>query len=163
FTTALWLVRNVDIQRFGDKEAIYLIPMVLGLVCLSASTFYFLRTFRGGLLSFIVAFIMFFSGGNLYNANGGFLRYRSNRFLVGVIIIAWLGIAFLLRWNHSRKIVNQAERDARDVPPELGASVRKACKDADDLGQAALAERWLMLHAVLALAVDPNQVQVDHI
>lgn len=163
FLAALWSVRNVDIQRFADKDAIYLIPMILGLLCLGTAAFFMMRTFFGRAISFIVAAIIFFNAGRLYNVNGGFLRYSSNRFFVGVIMIAWLALALLLRWRHSRTIVNQAEQDSRSVPPDLAASVRKACNDAESLGQAALGERWLMMHAVLALAVDPNQVQMDHI
>ncbi len=163
FGAAAWSIRNLNVPAFSDKDVPYLIPMLLGLICLATSTFFFLRTFRGKLLSFIVAFIMFFTAGKIYEANGGFLRFTSNRFYVGLIMIAWLGLALLLRWNHSRKIVNQAEQESRSVPPDLAAGVKKACVDAESLGQAALQEQWLMLHAVLALAVDPNQVRVENI
>ena len=137
--------------------------MVLGLIVLSVAVWHLVRTFRGKLAATVAAVFTGCTAGKLYETNGGFLRYPGNRFYLGLFIVAWLGLALLLRWRHSRKVVKQAEADARTVPAELVASVKKACDDADALGRAALAERWLMLHAVLALAVDPAQVQVDHI
>jgi hypothetical protein len=117
----------------------------------------------GRFAALVASVVIFATAGKLVDANGGFLRYPSNRFFMGVILTAWLGVALFLRWRHSRKISGQADLEARTVPQQLAAGVRKSCDDAEALGRAALAERWLMLLAVLALAVDPAQVQVDHI
>lgn len=163
YAAILWSLRNIDLHNFSEDKIPYLIPILIGIVIVTISTWFFVRTFMGRFAALVASVIMFATAGKLVDANGGFLRSTSNRFAVGVVLTAWLGLALLLRWRHSRKIVGQAEVEARTVPPELAAGVRKACDDAEALGRAALAERWLMLHAVLALAVDPAQVQVDHV
>jgi hypothetical protein len=163
FTAALWSARGIDLSRFSDQDKGYLIPLILGLLCVSGAAWVATRTVRGRFAALVVAIASFIFGGTLVEANGGFLRSAQNRFVLGAILTLWLGAALFLRWRHARQVVAKAELEARTVPSELATGVRKACDDAEALGRASLGERWLMLHAVLALAVDPAQVQLAHI
>ncbi|HSB53579.1 MAG TPA: protein kinase [Gemmatimonadales bacterium] len=163
YTIGAWMVRHVDMRRFSENDVQYLIPILGAMVIMLICTWIAVRAWRGRFLAFIACFLVFADGGRRFDANGGFIRYTSLRSGVFLLITLILAVALFLKWRHTRNVSGTADAQARDVPPELAASVKKACNEAESLGRAALAERWLMLYAVLALAVDPAQVKVEQV
>lgn len=162
-TAGAWSVRHVDMRRFSESDVKYLVPLLLALVITTICTWIAVRAWRGRLLAAIVCGFVFFNGGRLFDANGSFLRETSVRTGTFLVLTLLLAVALFLRWRHVTTVSGVAASQATSVPPELAAGVKKACAEAESLGRAALGERWLMMHAVLALAVDPAQVRVDHV
>lgn len=163
YVVGAWQVRHMNMRTFSEKDIPLLIPLLVSLLIASVCTWFAVRAWRGRLLATLAAFVILFYGGRGFDANGGFVpdtMLRTGAFLLVTLLLL---IAFLLRVRHASKVTGMADAQARSVPPEFAADVKQACADAEALGRDALAERWLMLHAVLALAPDPAQVRVDHV
>jgi hypothetical protein len=163
FAVGAWQVRYVNMRQFSEKDVQYLIPILVSLAIMLVCTWIAVRAWRGRLLAFIACFMVFADGGRRFDSNGGWVRdtaFRTGGFLLFTVMLA---VALFLKWRHSGKVSNEADSQARQVHPDLVASVKKACDEAETRGRDALAERWLMLHAVLALAVDPAQVKVEQV
>ncbi len=111
----------------------------------------------------VAAAISFLVGGIVLSSLLPILQVRSARLLIGVLVCAGLGFALLIRRRHVRRVVGKAELEQQQTPPDLAASVRKACTEAESLARASLSERWLMMHATLALAADPSQVKSEDV
>jgi hypothetical protein len=110
-----------------------------------------------------LAVVAFLIGGIVLSALIPFFRVPSARLLIGFLVCAALGFALLIRRRHVRRVVTKAEMEQQQMPPDLAASVKKACAEAESLARASLAERWLMMQATLALAADPNQVKLQDV
>jgi hypothetical protein len=108
-----------------------------------------------------LAVVGFLVGGFTLSAIGPLFRAASARLVIGGLVCAALGFALLIRRRHVRRVVAKAELEQQQMPPELAASVRKACADAESHARASLAERWLMMQATLALAADPTKVTLE--
>lgn len=97
-------------------------------------------------------------GGMLLSITIPIWRVTSARLLAGLAVCAALGGALLLRRRHVGRVLAKAEMEQRQVPADLAASVRKACDEANARAAESMSERWLMMHATLALATDPARV-----
>jgi hypothetical protein len=102
-------------------------------------------------------------GSMLLTATIPIWRVTSARLLIGLVLCAVLAGALLVRRRHVGRVLAKAEMEQRQVPPDLAASVRKACDEARARATESLSERWLMMHATLALATDPARVTLRDI
>ncbi len=103
------------------------------------------------------------SGGWLLASSVPVWRSPSSRMMIGLVVSAALGVALLIRRRHVRRIVNKAEVEQHQMPPDLATSVRKAGAEAVTHAGASFTERWLMMHALVATSADPNQVKLEDI
>ena len=163
FLAAMWVAMHVDLQRFADQDKVFIIPILVAWASLGVVGWVVTRAFFGRFVSLVGAIAGLNVGYRILDTNGVLLGFPRIRGAIGLVVTLWLAAALLLRWRHSRQVVAKAATEGRTVPPELAASTRKACDDAEALARASFGERWLMLHAVLALAVDPAQVQLGNI
>ncbi|MGE0552112.1 MAG: protein kinase [Gemmatimonadales bacterium] len=85
------------------------------------------------------------------------------RLLIGLVVSVALALALWIRRRHVRRVVLKAELERQEMPPDLAQSVRKACAEAERHARASLAERWLMMHAVIAMAKDPASVKLEEV
>jgi hypothetical protein len=154
---------HVDLQRFADQDKVFIIPILVAWASLGVVGWVVTRAFFGRFVSLVGAIAGLNIGYRILDTNGVLLSFPRIRGAIGLVVTLWLAAALLLRWRHSRQVVAKAATEGRTVPPELAASTRKACDDTEALARASFGERWLMLHAVLALAVDPAQVQLGNI
>lgn len=115
-------------------------------------------THRRGLA--IVALLL---GSTILSATMPLWRVTSTRFLIGAVVCAALGAALFVRQRHVRRVERKAQLQREQMPDDLAASVRKASAEIEERARQSLAERWVMMHAVLALAPDPDRVQVSDV
>jgi hypothetical protein len=85
------------------------------------------------------------------------------RLLIGLAMLAILGAALVVRRRHVKRVVDESEAQRAQMPADLAASIRVACEEAESHSGASLSERWLMMHAVLALASDPSKVKLTDV
>jgi len=96
--------------------------------------------------------------------------YLSNRFTdlpraavmraaIGLAVVAWLGGCLWLRRRYARRVIAEIEHGPRPTPAEF----RKEKAEIEAKERTDLNERWLMLHARLALAEDPAAVRVEEV
>ena len=163
FLPAMWVAMHIDLRRFSEPDKLFLIPIGVAWLSSGVVAWFVVRAFFGRFLALLGAIGGLNLGYSILNTNGILLSFPRIRGAIGVVVTLWLAAALFLRWRHARRVAAMAATQARMVPPELATSVRKACDDAEALARASLGERWLMLHAVLALAVDPAQVQVGNV
>lgn len=165
FGAALFAAGGIDLEHnfVPERELLAVIPLLAAWAFLGVVAWIAVRSFFGRRAALLGAFGSLIAGSGLLRTGGELFRPASNRLAVGLLLTGWLAVALYLRWRHTRQVVAKAEMEGRSVPPNLAAGVREACDDAETLARAALAERWLMLHAVLALAVDPAQVQLGDV
>ena len=102
-------------------------------------------------------------GGGLLAWSIPLWRNPSGRMMIGLRVSAALGVALLVRRRHIRRVVSKAEVEQHQMPPDLATSVRKAGAEAESHARASFAERWLMMHALVATAADPSQVKLEDI
>ena len=107
-----------------------------------------------------VAIVALLLGSTLLSLTIPVWRVAFSRLVIGAIVCAALGLALLIRQRHVRNVERTAQLQQQQMPDDLAASVRKACADVEALSIQALHERWLMMHATLALAADPDKVQL---
>jgi hypothetical protein len=163
FLPAMWVAMHIDLRRFSEPDKLFLIPIGVAWLSSGVVAWFVVRAFFGRFLALLGAIGGLNLGYSILNTNGILLSFPRIRGAIGVVVTLWLAAALFLRWRHARRVAAMAATQARMVPPELATSVRKACDDAEALARASLGERWLMLHAVLALAVDPAQVQLGNV
>jgi hypothetical protein len=162
---AALFVAGPNYERVLDipQDIPILIALSIGWLGATISGYMVGRAIRGRGLGLIGAVIAGYNAGRIIGLNGILFQFAGLRGLFGLIVVAVLALALFLRWLHVRKVSGVATTERQAVPAELAAGVKKAAAEAETLGRDSLRERWLMLHAVLALAVDPAQVQLNDI
>ncbi len=110
-----------------------------------------------------IAIVALLLGALLLSTTIPIWRVTFARLVIGASVCAALGFALLVRQRHVRRVERKAKLQQEQMPDDLAASVRTAYDNIERLSRDALAERWLMMHATLAVAADPDRVQLSDI
>jgi len=156
--TLLWarVLNNASYEPKRDWPVILL--LLLGCSLLGITGWWLGRRFGG------------FAG--LLGAGGGF--YLSSQFAdqaraavmrvaIGLAVVAWLGWCAWLRPRYVRRVIAQAEHGPRTTPVVFLADGKDPKDQIEAAARTFLSERWLILHARLALAEDPAAVRVEEV